>query len=147
MGFKSDKQRKAVMAKLSRGKSRRVRTIRKGQYGFDLTDFSTAKKFKGLLRRHKLAKYKRVKKVLDWKDNIWYYMYTWSTKEGDLKLVTGNNPITGRFSSPKARQTEKGYASYMGIEGNSKKVKALAKDIKKTATYVKGENPREREFI
>ena len=113
------------------------------EWGFDLTDFKSAESFKNLLRRHKLASgYKRVYQGKDqWKYYGWQrmYHYTWSRK--GLKLITGNNPLT------KGRQLNKGYASYIGIKGRDKDVKALAMDIKKTARYIKGESPGKRDFI
>ena len=115
------------------------------EWGFDLTDFKSAESFKNLLRRHKLASgYKRVYQGKDpWKNNM--YHYTWSRK--GLKLITGNNPLTGVYSIPNRRQLDKGYASYIGIKGRDKDVKALAMDIKKTARYIKDESPGKRDFI
>jgi len=113
----------------------------KREYGFDLTDFGSVENFKSLLKRHNLKRYKKVKAN---PGEYSYNTFTWSAP--GLKLITGNNPITGEYSS-KNRGNEKGYASYMGIIGEEEKVRALAEDIKKTATYIKGENSSEREFI
>ena len=116
------------------------------EWGFDLTDFKSAESFKNLLRRHKLASgYKRVLKQFEGFEKERYYHYTWSRK--GLKLITGNNPLTGVYSIPNRRQLDKGYASYIGIKGRDKDVKALAMDIKKTARYIKDESPGKRDFI
>jgi hypothetical protein len=118
------------------------------EYGFDLTDFKSAEDFKNLLKIHGLTKYRKEKKYISTSDKgEYYYNYTWTNKDGTLKIITGNNPITGAYDQPKYRQKEKGYASYIGITGDNDKVQFLAKDIKNIAKNIKGENETEREFI
>lgn len=112
------------------------------EWGFDLTGFGTASKFKGLLKRHHLTKHK---KECEKTPIGTYCTFVWKNK--DIKLITGNNPITGKYTREKQRLPEKGYASYIGITGNPKKVEALAKDIKRTAEFIKDESKCEREFI
>ena len=63
-----------------------------------------------------------------------------------MKIVTSNNPLTGAYSSPKQREPQKGYASYIGIEGNESEVLALKDEIKKIANY-KDESSYSRDFV
>jgi hypothetical protein len=129
------------------------------KWGFDLTDFGSDKKFKNLLRKFKLKKYIKTKNVVhyDFGDefgghtwhnkkpyHVEYYHYSWQNP--NLKIVTGNNPITGVYSSPKQRQREKGYASYIGIEGKKSDVLRLKNEIKRIAN-IKDESPNRRDFI
>lgn len=117
--------------------------MKKLQWGFDLTDFGSAERFKSLLKRHGLlGGYKRIKPYTEHPD---VYFYTWSNSK--LSLTTGNNPLTGKYSTPRMRPDEKGYASYIGIEGEPEAVMKLAKDIRNTAEFIKDESPQERDFI
>ena len=117
------------------------------EYGFDLTYFDRATEFKKVLKENKLsekATKKCIKSDIDPK-KILYCQFEW--KDKDVKLVTGSNPITGVHGLISGRGRDVGYASYMGIEGKQSAVKKLAKSIKKHASSIKGENPKEREFI
>ena len=117
------------------------------EYGFDLTNFDGKAGFKKFLKENKLSE-KALKKCVKsdrGTNKILYCQYEW--KDKDVKLVTANNPITGVHGAIRGRGKEIGYASYMGIEGKPSAVKKLAKSIKKHASYIKGENPKEREFI
>jgi len=117
----------------------------KAQWGFDLTDFKSASDFNTMLKKHKLYGGKREygKDIIG--DKRVSKGFVWKNK--NLKLVTGNNPITGKYDNPKQRKPEKGYASYIGIEGNKRQVLNLVKDIKKRATGIKDESPHRRDFI
>ncbi len=115
------------------------------KYGFDLTGFGSVKKFKDVLKENNLKSKgrkacKSFKTVVGRRTSC---QHQWKNK--DLKLVTKVNPITGEADYTKNK--EFGYAGYVGIEGESKAVEKLAKSIKKHARYIKGENPKEREFI
>ena len=116
------------------------------KWGFDLTGFASAEQFKLLLERNNLKSYKREHFTHDIGDyhSEWYH-YIWENPR--IRLVTGNNPITGKFMTPKARPLEKGYASYIGIQGDKVAVKKLVKDIKKTTLDIKAESPNERDYI
>jgi len=110
------------------------------EWGFDLTDFGNVSDFTKLLKKFTLNKKKKVNK------GDGYYQYEWYNPE--LKLITDNNPITGEYKNPRLRKPEKGYASYIGIEGNNEKeVHRLAKYISSHANSIKGESPNERAFI
>ncbi len=118
------------------------------KWGFDLTDFGSAKTFEALLKRHGLSSgYKRVRRKysIDNDKKPPWYSYTWSNSK--LKLVTGNNPITGKYSVPKQRKSEKGYASYIGIEGELYEVRVLVEDIKRSASFKGDESPGKRDYI
>jgi hypothetical protein len=65
---------------------------------------------------------------------------------GELEIITGNNPITGEHYS-KGREKELGYASYMGFQGTPAMVKKALKMLKKHAEYIKGIDPKQRQFI
>lgn len=102
--------------------------------GFDLTDFPSKKAFEALLARHGLTNgYKRVE--VPAYGGRTYYVYTWSKNDPELLLATGNNPLTGQYNIPSQRRKEVGYASYIGIEGDEKAVKALFDDIRSVASY------------
>lgn len=113
------------------------------EYGFDLTHFGSAKKFDAILKKHGLVKYQRLVRHSPY-HRVKYYVYSW--KGLGLEIHTGNNPLTGAYSSPERRQKEKGYASYIGIEGHPARVTALARDIHSDAS-IKGHNPTHNEYI
>lgn len=123
-----------------------IRYIRRSdcRAGFDLSSFHDSSVFKQLLKRFKLSSYKRHSSPIPHTKLKVYYTYTWSN--ASVMLVTGNNPLTGVYSVPSARAKEKGYASYIGIEGKCPIVHQLFDYIKAHAT-VGGENMGEREFI
>ena len=73
-----------------------------------------------------------------------YYLYWW--KGPGISIVTGNNPITGEYMSPDRRENEKGFALYVGLEGDPDKVKEAVAMIKKIGSS-KGESKGKREFI
>lgn len=64
-----------------------------------------------------------------------------------LFFYCGNNPVTGEYGLADRRAPEKGYASYIGIQGPKAAVKRAAELVRKHATYVKGESPRRRDYI
>lgn len=70
----------------------------------------------------------------------------WKWMGPDILIVTGNDPITGRYYSQGGRQDEADYASAIGIEGKADLVQAAADMIKKLGDS-KGESPGERDFI
>ena len=107
----------------------------KRQHGFDLTDF----KNKGF---EKVLKGLKIKPVADHQGNKGYF---W--KGNGILIVTGNNPITGEYTDPGRRKPEKNYASYMGVEGDSKKVDLAVELIHKFSTYIKNEDPKRRSYI
>lgn len=110
------------------------------EWGFDLTGFKDAETFRQLLKRNGLTKYKK-----ECDEKYGYCKFTWKNK--GIKIITGNNPITGEFSNKGWRKPEKGYASYIGITGEPEKVEKLVKDIKRTAQYIKDESECRRDFI
>ena len=64
-----------------------------------------------------------------------------------IRIVTGNDPITGQYIAPDFRQAEKDYASYIGIEGKPEQVEKAVGLIKKYASSIKGESPGRRAYI
>jgi len=116
------------------------------KWGFDLTGFDSAERFKALLNRNNLKSYKRKLHTYDVGDyhSEWYH-YIWESPK--IRLVTGNNPITGVYTIPKGRNPQKGFASFIGIQGNKEAVKKLVKDIKKTTLDIKDESPNRRGYI
>lgn len=113
---------------------------KKIKWGFDTTDFGSAAKFQKIIDEFGLKPSKETKKAPGGD----YYSYWW--KGPGISIVTGNNPITGEYMSPKNRDPEKGFASYIGLEGEEEKVKAAVAMIKKLGAY-KGESKGKREFI
>jgi len=104
------------------------------KWGFDLTDIP-AEKWTELLG---LIGYERSTPVTSEKGHQW-------PGEGVL-IVTANNPITGEYYLPNRRGREKGYASYIGIQGDADKVKMVADFIRTYGDY-KDEEPHSRGFI
>ena len=122
-----DSQRKAMFAKK--------------KWGFDLTDFNKGG-FQETIKKLGISS-----KPSDFKfsGRTERAGFVW---EGDgIKIVTGNNPISGEYGQNDRRENEKNYASYIGIEGNAEKVDNAVLLIKKNTSYRKGESPNEREFI
>lgn len=125
------------------------------EWGFDLTGFKSSEDFEKLLDRHDIKKHRiicvkshdEVKKVGESDVNCSYVKYRYSNDDESLILETGNEPLQGCYDQPRFREPEKGFAGYIGITGALEKVKALAKDIKKTAEYVKDESKCRRDFI
>ena len=68
-------------------------------------------------------------------------------KGRNILIVTGNDPITGKFRNPENRDPERNYASYIGIEGDEKKVEQAVKLIKQNLQYYKEESKGKRDFI
>ena len=107
----------------------------KVKHGFDLTDFKH-NKFPVVLRNLGIGSKAK------WMGNKGYY---WQGK--DILIVTGNNPINGKFYNPKMRKDEKNYASYIGVEGSPEMVEKAVGLIKKYASYIKGESKGSRRYI
>lgn len=106
--------------------------------GFDLTDFGTKNNFKELVEKFNLN-YRRI----DAGEDMGYY-YTWSNPR--VMIITNNNPITGKYSTGK-RKDEKGYASYIGVEGECEAVYEVHDEIIERAEHIKDVNRFERAFI
>ena len=115
------------------------------EWGFDLTGFDSAEQFEMLLERNGLHPEKSFKLLTPYKESPETHHYQWSNPY--IKIITGNNPITGEYSNPKWRQNEKGYASYIGIKGYRGSVLKMVKDIKNTTDDIKGESRYKRDFI
>jgi len=105
------------------------------EHGFDLTDFKH-NGFKQLLKALKI----RPKAKLGGK-------YGWEWKGNGILVVTGNNPITGEYYKSGARENEKDYASYIGIEGKPELVQQAVELVHKWASYIKDESPGKRSYI
>ena len=125
-----------------------VRMLNEGkrQHGFDLTDFKSngfQKVLKGL----------GIKPVAQHGSEVSGRKQSgWVWKGSSIMIVTGNNPLTGEYHSRNKegkpmRKSEKNYASYMGVEGDSKKVDKAVELIHKFSTYIKNEDPRRRSYI
>lgn len=113
------------------------------KWGFDLTEFPSAKTFKNLVKKHKLKNGKKHRHK-----KLGYNLYDFHWQNPSLVLETENNAITGKFSERKYhRPVEKGFAGYIGITGERKPVLRLVKDIKRKAAYIKGESKYARDFI
>lgn len=102
--------------------------------GFDLTDI-TASAWKKVLSTIG-ADAKPIHKPGKW---IW--------KGKDITLVTGNDPITGKYGTEGGRKDEKDYASYIGLSGSKEQVEKVFAMIKSLADNVKDSNPHENKYI
>ena len=113
------------------------------QHGFDLTDFKPGgfKKFLTALGIPKIAKGSSTGAA--WSDGRSFF---WRNK--DIIIITGNNPITGRYRDEGRRKPEKNYASYVGIETKDQKtMDRVVKLFKQNTSYRKGESRGKRSFI
>ena len=110
----------------------------KRQHGFDLTDFKR-NGFQKVLKGVGIRQVKGEEGRSSW----------WEWKGPGILIVTGNDPITGEYKSNSKikRKSEKDYASYIGVEGDSKKVDLAVELIKKWASYIKNEAPNRRSYI
>ena len=121
-------------------------------WGFDLTGFSSAQDFAQLLKRNGIST-KPTRYKPDTKAHLGgvdpNYKSGWHWKGKGILMVTSNNPLTGRRydGNDASWGIRKGYAGYIGIEGDEKKVRALAADIKKTTYDIKDESKGARDFI
>ena len=112
------------------------------KHGFDLTDFKP-NGFQKVLKALKI----RPKAKLDRNESGWEW------KGNGILIVTGNDPITGKYASSYSgkssvkRKDEKNYASYMGIEGKPELVAKAVELIKAQAAYIKKESPGRRDYI
>ena len=106
------------------------------RHGFDLTDF-------------KPGGYKKVLKALGipMRSKIGNPDKGFQWKGRGILIVTGNDPITGKFRNPDRRDPERNYASYIGIVGDADKVKQAVELIKKNTSYRKGESKGTRGYI
>ncbi|NBP15272.1 hypothetical protein EBU95_12860 [bacterium] len=60
--------------------------------------------------------------------------------EGSIVLVTGNNPLTGKYYD-NSRHPEKGYLSYVGVSCESPQLlQKFINEFRGRATYIKGES-------
>ena len=126
--------KKTIMKMNAKWKDFRLTEV-KAKHGFDLSDF-------------KPGGYKKVLKGLGipaTADHQGSRGFFW--KGRDILIVTGNNPITGKFNNPQNRKPERNYASYIGIEGSEEKVKRAVELIKKYTSYRKGESKGRRDYI
>ena len=112
------------------------------KHGFDLTDFKP-NGFQKVLKALKI----RPKAKLDRNESGWEW------KGNGILIVTGNDPITGKYASSYSgkssvkRKDEKNYASYIGIEGTPDMVETAVELIRQYSSYVKNESPGQRNFI
>lgn len=100
------------------------------EHGFDLTTFKSKESFKKTLRDNKISTTPKKTKS----------GYLWKGK--NINVVTANNPITGEYYRKDYRQKEIGYASYIGVKGEEKKVTSFVKSVRKNTSDIKeeGEN-------
>ncbi len=107
------------------------------QWGFDLTNIP-AEKWSELVKMFNLEK---------GRENMGENLKPFSWTGKGIKIITANDPISGEFHRVKDKDNEKGYASYIGLEGDAELVKKAKNFIKKNATQIKDESPNARDFI
>lgn len=113
---------------------------------FDLTDFGNSESFVRVLEDlnlHPVEEYFRLSFGNNEANDR--YVYLWANSEG--MIVAGNNPITGDYSDPEARQNQPGYASYIGIEGTREFVDSALVSIVGYADYYNDIDKQRRSFI
>ena len=115
------------------------------KHGFDLTDFRHNKFIVVLKNLGIKPKAVRGDEVSGRKEHGWVW------QGPGIRIVTGNNPITGEFATKRdgkpTRKNEKDYASYMGVEGKPDLVQQAVELIHKWASYIKDESPGKRHYI
>jgi len=113
--------------------------MKSNKWGFDLTDIRGSD-FASILRAFGMNPDRPMDTNKGW---VW--------KGSGIMVVTANNPITGQPYKVRRTSggydTEKDYASYIGIEGDTAKVAKIAELIRGKAISIKGESPGDREFI
>ena len=125
-----DKLRNIIREELNRIQEARVGGGGEMDYGFDLTEFPSPRAFQVVLDELGLRGPR--KEATDYGTE----QYVFETD--GLRLVTSENPL---------EDPEPGYASYMGITGEPRKVQRLVDEIKEKAVYIKGEDPGTRSYI
>ena len=108
------------------------------QAGFDLTGFKKG----GFQRVLKVAKIDAQSGSLVSNPSA---HWLW---EGDgITVITGNNPVTGKYKTPESRGVEKDYASGMSVFGDAAKVKKVIRSIFMNADFIKEFTPNSMKFI
>lgn len=125
-----------------------LRILAEAEYGFDLTSFKPGgfqKVLQGLGIPVKPGRFLDDKGVETGNPPKGEYG-KWVWAGPGIHIITGNDPITGKYSTIGGRQDEKDYASYMGLQGSPDKVKQAVELIHKFADGIKDESPT-RDFI
>lgn len=104
-----------------------------GKHGFDFTDI-------------KATAWKKVLKAMKIGDTPVRSPDGWKWMGPDIMIVTGNDPITGKYFAQGEREDQADYASAIGIEGKGDLVLQAADMIKKLGNP-KGESPGDRQYI
>ena len=115
--------------------------------GFDYTSFETAENFVEVLEEIGLDAYYDYVRVntARWDTEVKWYCFIWGNENG--MIICGNNPITGEYRT-EGRFPEKGYASYMGIEGADLFVQRATDVIRNNQQVtIKGYDQYNRSFI
>lgn len=113
------------------------RSMEAYEHGFDLTSFRSPSSFQRVLMAAGINPNQEPQRG-HLGEFIW--------KGSGVTIVTGNNPITGEYMQAGQRRPEPGYASYIGLDGDEKKVKAIVELIKKTSEWGE-ESVGSRDFI
>jgi hypothetical protein len=114
------------------------------RHGFDITDFGDEFCWQRLC--HELGlKFKGKGKVRPGSDGVeGFFWYT----SGGLTVITQNNPETGEYAPGSDRRSnQKGFASYIGLEGPDYEVANCAARIRSYAASIKDESAGSRDFI
>jgi len=119
------------------------------EWGFDCTHFGTAKKFKQILLDNDLPENPRIKNHPEKKMGSYTVpaSKTFIWENNKISMETQNNPISGEYTRINARHIDPGFASYIGIQGNSPEVQKIVDDIKRATRSIKAESPCERRYI
>jgi hypothetical protein len=125
-----------VLSRLGAGRAK-ARWSGLTKWGFDKVDFGTAAAFAKVLAAAGISALQEPKR-----GHIGEFIWSGS----GIEVVTGNNPITGEYIDSAKRPPDEGYASYVGIEGNSDKVGAVVRAVKRHGDY-EDESRNVRDFI
>lgn len=128
------RSKKAIM----KGLLKIAKEVIAAAWGFDSTDFDKPARFVKVLSAVGISSSQEPKR-----GHIGEFIW----KGSGITIVTGNNPITGEYMRPNLKDSEQGYASAIGIEGDPNKVALAVEAVKRNATYIKGQSEGEREFI
>lgn len=107
-----------------------------GKAGFDLTDYGPARDFREVLQSVGLDPDDW---LVEYRENLDGERersgFQW--RGSSIILATYNNPITGEYAIPNRREDERGYASYMAVEGSPQAVAKFTFETLRNAEYIK----------
>jgi uncharacterized protein (DUF3820 family) len=143
--------RESIPQKVTGQRSKRLMEAPEEQlkWGFDLTGFPVGK-WEDLVDMMGLKLERTLPEVhpLGYQSNIPNNDRYFDWIADGILVRTCNNPITGEhYTEHRKDDIRKGFASYIGIEGDADKVNTVVEWIKDTTNDIKEESPDRRDFV